>query len=84
MFKLAQLGVQYEKQLQDEVVRLCLSLELGASEPVLRAVAEKASAEDLMELKQALQQKMAQLLPAQTQLPGAGRVQETVESGFLI
>lgn len=84
MYKLAQLGLQYEKQLRDEVVRLCLSLELGASEPVLRSIMEKAGAEDLMELKTALQQRMAQLLPAQTQLPCASNIQETVESGFLI
>ena len=84
MYKLAQLGVQYEKQLQDEVVRLCLSLDLGAAEPVLRAIAEKAGAEDLMELKTALQQRLAQILPAQTQLPCANKVQEAVESGFLI
>ena len=84
MHKLAQLGLQYEKQLQDEVVRLCLCLELGASEPVLRSVMKKAGAEDLMELKAALEVKMAQLLPAQTQLPLATGVEETVESGFLI
>ena len=84
MFKLAQLGAQYEKQLQDEVVRLCLSLELGASEPVLRSIAEKAGAEDLMELKKALHQKMSQLWPVQTQLPCARKMQEAVESGFLI
>ena len=84
MFTLAQLGMQYEKQLRDQVVRLCLSLELGASEPVLRSIMEKAGAEDLMELKAALEVRMAQLLPAQTQLSLAMGTQETVESGFLI
>lgn len=51
-----------------KLVRLCLSLDLGASEPVLRSIVDKACAEDLMELKTALEQRMAQLMPIQTQL----------------
>lgn len=84
LYKLASLGRQYEKELRDEVVRLCLSLELGAEEPVLRAVVEKAAAEDLMKLKDALTERMGQLLPAQTQLGWENRQRESVESGFLI
>ena len=84
LHKLAQLGLEYEKQLRDQVVRLCLSLELGASEPVLRSIVEKAAAEDLMALKAALEQRMAQLLPVQTQLRGGVPAGEGVESGFLI
>ena len=84
MHKLAQLGMQYEKQLRDQVIRLCLSLDLGASEPVLRSIMEKAGAEDLMQLKAALETKMAQLLPAQMQLPLVTGMEEVVESGFLI
>lgn len=84
LYKLASLGRQYEKELRDEVVRLCLSLELGAEEPVLRAVVEKAAAEDLMKLKDALTERMEQLLPAQTQLGWENRQRESVESGFLI
>ena len=38
LFKEAQLGRQYAKQIQDDVVRLCLSLELGVAEPTLRSV----------------------------------------------
>ena len=84
LHKLAQLGLEYEKQLRDQVVRLCLSLELGAPEPVLRGIVEKAGAEDLLALKAALEQRMVQLLPAQTQLRGAALAGEAVESGFLI
>ena len=84
LYQQAQLGRQYEKQLQDDVVRLCLSLDLGAQEPVLRSIVEKASGEDLQKLKQALQERMRQLHPVVTQLPQAGRVQEALESGFLI
>ena len=84
MHKLAQLGLQYEKQLQNEVVRLCLSLDLGATEPVLRSIAEKAGTDDLLALKAALESKMAQLMPMQTQLGGSMGSKECVESGFLI
>ena len=84
LFKKAQLGERYEKQLRDDVVRLCLSLDLGATEPVLRSVVEKAAAEDLLKLKDALEGKMQQFLPMLTQLPGADTAMEQVESGFLI
>ncbi len=84
LFKQAQLGRQFEKQLQDEVVRLCMVLDLGAAEPVLRGIVEKAGAEDLQQLKVALQERMRQLMPMQTQLPGSKAAMETVESGFLI
>ena len=84
LHKLAQLGLQYEKQLKDQVVRLCLSLELGASEPVLRSIVDKAGAEDLMELKTALELRMAQILPMQTQLRGIVQSDESMESGYLI
>ena len=84
LFKQAQMGKLYEKQLRDDVVRLCLSLDLGAAEPVLRGVVEKAAAEDLLKLKEALEGKMRQILPMQTQLPGMDASMEQVESGFLI
>ena len=84
LFKQAQLGRQYEKELRDEVVRLCLTLDMGVQEPVLRSVMEKACAEDLQKLKAALQEKMRGLMPLQTQLPGSAAAMETVESGFLI
>jgi hypothetical protein len=84
LFKQAQLGRQYEKDLQDAVVRLCLSLELGAEENVLRSIVEKASAEDLQKLKAALEERMRMLQPVVTQLLSAGRESNSVESGFLI
>ncbi len=84
LFKQAQLGLQYEKQLKDEVVRLCLSLDLGAEEPVLRSVVEKAAAEDLLELKKALEKRLRQCMPMALQLPGNKEFEEGVESGYLI
>ena len=84
LFKEAQLGRAYRKGLEQEVVRLCLALELGAEEPVLRAVAEKAGTEELMKLKDALQGRFEQMYPVRTQLPGSECVRETVESGYLV
>ena len=83
MFKEAQLGRQYAKQLQDDVVRLCLSLELGVAEPVLRSVFGHAAGEDLLAVKAALETRLAESMPMMCQLMQGQRAEE-VESGFLI
>ena len=83
MFKEAQLGRQYAKQLQDDVVRLCLSLELGVAEPVLRSVFGHAAGEDLLAVKAALETRLAESMPMMCQLMQSQRTEE-VESGFLI
>ena len=84
LFKQAQLGMQYQKLLGDEVVKLCLSLSLGIEEPVLRSIVSKVSAEDLMKMKGALQARMEEMYPVKCQLPGGAADGEIVESGFLI
>ena len=84
LFKQAQLGQKYQKELEDSVVRLCLTLELGAEEPVLRSIAKTAAAEDLLKLKEALEERVSEMLPVMTQLGGCKTGKETVESGFLI
>jgi hypothetical protein len=84
LFKQAQLGLEYQKLLGDEVVRLCLSLGLGIEEPVLRGVVSKVSAEELMKMKAALQSRVEEMYPVKCQLPGATTQGEIVESGFLI
>ena len=84
LFKLAQLGKQYRRELEDEVVRLCLALDMGAEEPVLRGIAEKAAAEDLMKLKAALQERFSRCMPMYRQLLGEDTAREAVETGFLI
>lgn len=84
LFKLAQLGKQYRRELEDEVVRLCLALDMGAEEPVLRGIAQKAAAEDLMKLKAALEDRFARCMPMRRQLMGEDMAKEAVESGFLI
>lgn len=84
LFKEAQLGRQYRKELEDSVVRLCLALELGAEADTYRGVAKMAAAEDLMKLKTALENRLAESLPVTTQLGGNAGGMEAVESGFLI
>jgi len=84
LYKQAQLGIRYQKELEDSVVRLGLALELGVPEPVLRSVAKTAAAEDLLALKGALEQRLNEMLPVSTQLMGSAGREKTVESGFLI
>ena len=84
LFKLAELGKQYAADLQNDVVRLCLALELGIAEPVLRSIVKVAPAEDLLKMRQALQQRLEESLPMQTQLGFAASKGDIVESGFLI
>lgn len=84
LFRQAQLGQRYRKELEDNVVRLGLALELGAEEPVLRGIAGTAASEDLLALKAALEERLAETMPVITQLGGFGAKQESVESGFLI
>lgn len=84
LYKEAELGRRYRRELEDGVVRLGLALELGVSEPVLRSLAKTAAAGDLLELKSALQARLEESLPVVTQLGGFTGKGETVESGFLI
>ena len=84
LFKEAQLGREYKKQIGNDVVRLCLSLDLGVEEPALRAIAEKAGAEELLKLKEALETRLAESMPMLTQLGGSFKKDEAFESGFMI
>ena len=84
LFKEVQLGREYKKQIGNDVVRLCLSLDLGVEEPALRAITEKAGAEELMKLKEALENRLAESMPMVTQLSGSFKKTEELESGFMI
>ena len=84
LYKEAQLGRQYRRELEDSIVRLCLALELGAEANVYRNVAKMAAAEDLMQLKNALENRLAESLPVVTQLGCCVDAKDAVESGFLI
>ena len=83
LYKQAELGRRYQKDLEDSVVRLGLSLELGVAEPVLRSLAKTAAAEDLLALKTAWEEKLNEMLPVSTQLMGKSTSKEILESGFL-
>ena len=83
LYMQAQLGKQYENQLRDEVVRLFMSLDMGMEEPVLRSITKKVSAEELLHLKGALEERAAEYLPLQTQL-FSRKDKGDLESGFLI
>lgn len=82
--KTAELGKQYRKELEDGVVRLCLALDLGAEDLVYRSIAKCAAAEDLMKLRTALQMRLDESMPMQTQLGVALENKESLESGFMI
>ena len=84
LFQEAQLGREYKKQIGNDVVRLCLSLDLGVEEPALRAITEKAGADELMKLKEALETRLAESMPMVTQLGGSFKKAEEFESGFMI
>ena len=84
LYQQAQLGKQYEKLLQDEVVRLFLSLDMGLEEPVARSIAGKVGAEDLQKLKTALESRVCEYLPMQTQLCYRSVRPDEVETGYLI
>ena len=84
LYKQAQLGKQYEKQLQEEVVKLCLLLELGVEKETLEGVMKRACPEDLMKMKESLECKCAQLFPVNLQLPCNNREHLPVENGYLI
>lgn len=81
---LAQLGKQYRGLLADDVVRLCLALELGVEEPVLRAVTEKLGAQELGSLQKALSERFVEMMPPQMQLAAHREKKEPIESGYLI
>lgn len=81
---MAELGREYEKNLQQEVVRLCLALELGIDETVLRSVTQTAGADALRHMKAALSERLRESLPSVSQLGSFGTKKEQVESGFLI
>ena len=84
LFKRAQLGDQYRKELETQVVKLCLSLELGAEEPVLRSIVKVAASEDLIRLRSALEQRYAESMPMTVQLGGGDSRRDGIEDEYLI
>ena len=83
LFKEAELGRRYRKELEADVVRLCMTLDLGAGYDVLHGIMKYAAADDLLKLRDALEVKTAEFLPVTTQLMSSVE-QQKIESGFLI
>ena len=77
------LGREYAGILEDEVVRLCLSLELGVEEQTLRSAAAKMAPEELRKFKSALERQAARRYPVQLQL-GGREPEEDLEGSYLI
>ena len=84
LLKQAKLGAIYETELQDRVVRLCLVLDMGIAEPVLRSIVKKLPAQELMAMEQALEERSRACYPMQTQLPGETAQIRDVDGGYLI
>ena len=84
LFKQAELGKRYQKELEDSIVRLGLALELGVDSDVLRSIASTAKAEDLLKLRKGLEERLGEMMPVVTQLNAGTGKEEAVESGFLI
>ena len=68
----------------DMELGIFLALELGAEEPVLRSIVKTAAAEDLQKFHAALDERLAESLPMQTQLKSWNEGKEIIESGFMI
>ncbi len=83
LYKLARMGQQYERQLGDEVVRLCRMLGLKAEEQVLRSAVEKLAGTELVELRDALREHTAKRYPMQLQL-GSVRGEDALDGDYLI
>lgn len=83
LMKEAQLGRKYRQELEENVVKLCLSLELGAEREVLMGIVSKAAAEDLLALREALKGRMEEMYPVHCQLASAKEA-PVLESEYLI
>ena len=81
--KLAELGKEHVRLLEDQVVRLCLMLELGVEEPVLRTAVGCIGARELKVIQKALSRRAAERYPAPLQL-GGSRSGAECDSGFMI
>ncbi len=84
LYEQAQLGKQYRKELEDAVVRLCLSIDLGLQEPVLRQIVPKIGTQELQQMRKAFQLQQDRMYPGSCQLMGVQPEGEALESGFLI
>lgn len=80
----AALGKLYRKELEREVVKLGMILELGVEAQVLSRMAAKMDAQDLITMRKALETKRAELFAPAPQLSMAAGTEEKTDSAFLI
>ena len=77
-------GRMYRKQLEADLVRSALSLDLGVDEATLRAVAKGLEMEQLRTVQQAFARKASELFCPESQLSGGGEPACRPDSAFLI
>lgn len=80
----AALGRQYRAQLEADVVKLGLLLEMGVEAEVLRRMAKAMGSEDLMQMKTALEKKRAELFPPAPQMLAGKEAGQKMDGAFLI
>ena len=80
----AALGRQYRAELEKDVVRLGLLLDMGVDEQILRRMAKAMGSEDLMQMRKALEKKRAELFAPAPQLQTGKEIAREHDSAFLI
>lgn len=81
---LCELGLAYEKELQKELVRMLLVLDVGLDEKALSAMASALSPQQSRAVAEALRKKCAQKLPVFSQLSGKKEFAPDENSAFLV
>lgn len=80
----AAMGREYRAALVQEIVSLGLTLDFGASEPILRKAAEALTCSQLRDWKQAMERRAAVLFPPKAQLSAAKNTKSPIESAYII
>ena len=80
----AALGRQYRAELEKDVVRLGLLLDMGVDEKVLQRMAKAMESGDLAQMRKALTKKRAELFPPAPQLQVGKETAREHDSAFLI
>ena len=80
----AALGRQYRAEMEKDVVRLGLLLDMGVDEKVLQRMAKAMESGDLMQMRKALSKKRAELFPPAPQLQVGKETAREHDSAFLI
>ena len=77
-------GRAWREELQGEVVKLSLLLDVGLDEATLRTVAARLETGELRRMRDGLEKKAAGLFPPDAQLPQAGQTREKCGEEYLI